>query len=310
MNLPGPVAELVDELASVRDVVAVVLGGSRALDCAEAGSDWDHGLYYRAAIDLTRLSIRGVVHPPGSWGRLMNGGAWLRCGSEKVDVLLRDLDVVEHWTQRAADGDFEVDSLLGYVAGIRRGVARRRRRGDGPLDQRGPHLMRTSVAFVCLSVVACGSAQSRQDPVPQGAPVIAASAAGQAMPAELAALAAHAKLEGAVAAWCRAEFRVGSPGAFAVAEASTSRQRYLALDADGRVTELGAFSGKPDLSCYTRADAETLNRSIGQSETIHGQIAPRWNTTVVCGFTDDTTAHCWQYSPVARTFVTVGGWTT
>jgi hypothetical protein len=34
----------------------------------------------------------------------MNGGAWLRCGSEKVDVLLRDLDVVEHWTSRAENG--------------------------------------------------------------------------------------------------------------------------------------------------------------------------------------------------------------
>lgn len=117
-ELPERVAELVDELATLPGVVAVVLGGSRALDCHEAGSDWDIGLYYRAAIDLTRLSIRGVVHPPGAWGRLMNGGAWLRCGSENVDVLLRDLDVVEHWTRRADDGDFEVDSLLGYIAGI------------------------------------------------------------------------------------------------------------------------------------------------------------------------------------------------
>ena len=117
-QLPGSVAELVDELASIDGVIAVVLGGSRALDVAEAGSDWDIGLYYRAGIDLTPLTIRGVVHPPGAWGRLMNGGAWLRCGDEKVDVLLRDLDVVDYWTRRAEDGDFEVDSLLGYIAGI------------------------------------------------------------------------------------------------------------------------------------------------------------------------------------------------
>jgi len=32
---------------------------------------------------------------PGSWGRLMNGGAWLKIG-ERIDVLLRDLTVVEH----------------------------------------------------------------------------------------------------------------------------------------------------------------------------------------------------------------------
>jgi hypothetical protein len=35
-----------------------------------------------------------------------------------VDVVLRDLDVVEHWTAEAEAGRFEVDGLLGYVAGI------------------------------------------------------------------------------------------------------------------------------------------------------------------------------------------------
>jgi hypothetical protein len=48
----------------------------------------------------------------------MNGGAWLRCGNEKIDVILRDLDVVEHWTRRAQQGEFEVDALLGYLAGV------------------------------------------------------------------------------------------------------------------------------------------------------------------------------------------------
>ena len=116
--LPQPIAELVDVLAAMPGAVAVVLGGSRALGSSDAGSDWDLGVYYRGAIDLTALAARGVVHPPGSWGRLMNGGAWLTCGGEKVDVLLRDLDVVEHWTRRAEEGEFEVDALLGYLAGV------------------------------------------------------------------------------------------------------------------------------------------------------------------------------------------------
>lgn len=117
-DLPQPVVEVVELLASMPGAVAVVLGGSRALASSDAGSDWDLGLYYRRAIDLTALTARGTVFPPGSWGRLMNGGAWLRCGSEKVDVLLRDLDVVEHWTRRAENGEFERDALLGYLAGI------------------------------------------------------------------------------------------------------------------------------------------------------------------------------------------------
>jgi hypothetical protein len=117
-DLPRPVAELVDALAAMPGAVAVALGGSRAIGAADAGSDWDLGLYYRGTIDLAALAERGTVHPPGAWGRLMNGGAWLRCGGEKVDVILRDLDAVEHWTRRAELGEFEVDPLLGYLAGV------------------------------------------------------------------------------------------------------------------------------------------------------------------------------------------------
>ena len=65
-------------------------------------------------IDLTELSALGTVFPPGSWGRVMNGGAWLEREGLKVDVILRDLDVVEYWTRRAQEGEFDRDALLGY----------------------------------------------------------------------------------------------------------------------------------------------------------------------------------------------------
>jgi len=117
-RMPEPVAELVDALAAIPGTVAVVLGGSHALETSDKESDWDLGLYYRGAIDLTSLAERGTVFLPGSWGRVMNGGAWLRCGGEKVDMILRDLDVVEYWTRRAEEGEFERDALLGYLAGI------------------------------------------------------------------------------------------------------------------------------------------------------------------------------------------------
>jgi hypothetical protein len=117
-DLPPAVAELADELAAMPGAVAVVLGGSRGEGAADAASDWDLGLYYRGSIELEALRRRGTVYPPGSWGRVMNGGAWLRGGGAKVDVILRDLDVAEQWTARATEGEFEVDALLGYVAGI------------------------------------------------------------------------------------------------------------------------------------------------------------------------------------------------
>jgi hypothetical protein len=118
IDLPAPVAELARTLTTLPGAVAVALGGSRALGVDDAHSDWDFGLYYRGTIDLTALTAWGTVHPPGSWGRLLNGGAFLRCGAEKVDVGLRDLDVVEHWTRRADQGEFEVDHMLGFVAGL------------------------------------------------------------------------------------------------------------------------------------------------------------------------------------------------
>ena len=135
-------------------------------------------------------------------------------------------------------------------------------------------------------------------------------AAVQKPPAELLTLVAKARLAGAVAASCRAEFQSGRSGAFAAALTRAAGGRYVALHEDGRSAELASFKGKPDLSCYSRAEAEKLDRSIRQSETIQGQITPRWNSTVVCGFIDDTTAECWQYSPTSRMFVRVGGWTT
>jgi hypothetical protein len=135
--------------------------------------------------------------------------------------------------------------------------------------------------------------------------------AAQPAPSELSVLAAKARLERPVAAWCRGEFRAGRPGAFAVAVASPAGAgRYLVLEADATVVELGSFTRGADLSCYTPAEAEKLNVTIGRSDTIHGRIAPRWRTTVVCGFVDATTAVCWQYSPVESVFIEVGHWVT
>ena len=85
---------------------------------ATEDSDWDLGVYYRDSLDLAQLRQLGEVHPPGSWGRLMNGGAWLTHQGIRIDALLRDLDSVERWTAEAQHGRYEVDGLLGYLAGM------------------------------------------------------------------------------------------------------------------------------------------------------------------------------------------------
>jgi hypothetical protein len=99
-ELPQPIAALVDELAASQGAVAVMLGGSRARGGGDPGSDFDLGLYYRGGIDLGPLAAHGAVHASGSWGRVMNGGAWLSCGGHKVDVLLRRLQLTPRRSYR------------------------------------------------------------------------------------------------------------------------------------------------------------------------------------------------------------------
>ena len=112
---------LAEQLQAVPGVVAVTLGGSRARGEQRPDSDWDFGLYYRGRLDvdnLRALDYPGTVVDPGEWGRLMNGGAWWTVDGVKVDVLYRDLGVVQHWRRQAEQGLFEVDDLLGYLAGF------------------------------------------------------------------------------------------------------------------------------------------------------------------------------------------------
>jgi predicted nucleotidyltransferase len=115
------VPRLVEQVARVPGVIAVTLGGSRARSTARPDSDWDIGLYYRGDIDtvaIRELGYAGHVTEPGEWGRIVNGGAWLEIDGERVDLLYRDLDVVEHWTAEADAGRFEIDHVGGHVAGL------------------------------------------------------------------------------------------------------------------------------------------------------------------------------------------------
>jgi predicted nucleotidyltransferase len=107
-------------LAGLPGVVAVVLGGSRATGTHRPDSDWDLGLYYRGAFDvggIRGLGLPGYVSEVGEWGPVVNGGAWLTVDGAAVDVLYRDLDVVEGWLGDAQRGAFEILPQNGYLAG-------------------------------------------------------------------------------------------------------------------------------------------------------------------------------------------------
>ncbi len=137
-----------------------------------------------------------------------------------------------------------------------------------------------------------------------------ALASAQSVSQELSRLAAKARLPQPIIGWCRGDLKPADSAAFAVAIGSRDGGRYLVLRRDGATVELATYQRTPSLACYTPAQARKLNATLSRSETIEGKITPRWSTTVVCGFVDNTTAVCWQYSPVERKFVRVGGWTT
>jgi hypothetical protein len=119
-------------------VVAVALGGSLGRGRADSRSDVDLGVYYDPARPFSVAEFRAVVtalddrHAPevvgfGDWGRWINGGAWARIQGLKVDLLYRDLGLVDRVLADCAEGrttcsyqpghphGFHSHSYAGYV---------------------------------------------------------------------------------------------------------------------------------------------------------------------------------------------------
>jgi nucleotidyltransferase-like protein len=142
---PPQVDELVAKLAAVPGVVAVALGGSRATGNARADSDWDLGVYYRAGErsldpdDVRALGYPGEVSGLGAWGPIINGGAWLTVDGIQVDLLFRDLDVVEHSLSEAHAGRFEMLDQHGCLVGAPTYILAGELALGQPLTGRLPH---------------------------------------------------------------------------------------------------------------------------------------------------------------------------
>lgn len=117
---------MIEALAPVPGVAAIVLGGSRAQGSHHDGSDYDIGLYYRPEnpIDTAALAeaVAGLddrgsgeaVTRIGEWGPWINGGAWLKIEGQPADLLYRDLGKVEHCLSEALEGRFETAYQSGH----------------------------------------------------------------------------------------------------------------------------------------------------------------------------------------------------
>ncbi len=118
-------AELAGRLASVRGVVAVVLGGSRARGTHRPDSDTDLGVFYRGELDVATLRALAAevtgepveVTEPGGWGPWVNGGAWLTIEGHRVDWIYRDLDRVHRVWNDCQAGRYEVGIQVGHPLG-------------------------------------------------------------------------------------------------------------------------------------------------------------------------------------------------
>jgi hypothetical protein len=131
MSEADPLLETITPiLAGVPGVAAVVLGGSRARGMASEVSDYDIGLYFRrdAPLDIEALARAlapvvddppdAAVTPIGEWGPWIVGGAWLRVGGRKVDLLYRQIEAVEAVIADARAGRITMHYQPGHPHGF------------------------------------------------------------------------------------------------------------------------------------------------------------------------------------------------
>lgn len=118
---PALIAGLVEQLATIPGMVAVVLGGSYARGAGRPDSDVDLGLYYREASPFSPDDLRRIAEPISTsmpvvtgfyeWGPWVNGGAWIHTRAGKVDFLYRNIDQVERVIRAAHQGKATLDYL-------------------------------------------------------------------------------------------------------------------------------------------------------------------------------------------------------
>jgi predicted nucleotidyltransferase len=108
-------AEVAARVGALDGVAAVALGGSRARGRADDRADVDLGIYYDPARPFSVAELRALAtelddrSAPelvgfGEWGPWINGGAWTRIRGVKLDLLYRDLRLVERVLDDCARG--------------------------------------------------------------------------------------------------------------------------------------------------------------------------------------------------------------
>jgi predicted nucleotidyltransferase len=121
--------EVAASVGALDGVAAVALGGSLARGRGDPHSDVDLGIYYDPARPFAVEDLRALVtelddrHGPelvgfGEWGPWINGGAWTRMRGTKLDLLYRDLGLVDRVLDACAAGRVTCDYQPGHPHGF------------------------------------------------------------------------------------------------------------------------------------------------------------------------------------------------
>jgi predicted nucleotidyltransferase len=132
MNQEAPqlINHIVCSLQSIKGIVAIALGGSRARGNHTNKSDVDLGIYYNPEnppdlIALNRLASElddnhrlNLITAIGGWGKWINGGGWLKVEGVAVDFLYRDLAKVNSVIDDCHAGKITIDYQPGHPHGF------------------------------------------------------------------------------------------------------------------------------------------------------------------------------------------------
>ncbi len=124
MDVNAILSAIVSAFSGIKGIDALVLGGSRATNTANAHSDIDVGVYYNIDFDLDALKSacerlddahrKDCITDIGQWGLWINGGGWLTVQGVPVDILFRDTGKVSKCIEECTNGIITLDYQCGH----------------------------------------------------------------------------------------------------------------------------------------------------------------------------------------------------
>jgi Nucleotidyltransferase domain len=124
---------IVNDLKTVDDIAAIVLGGSHCIGMANEYSDLDIGIYYHETSPFDIEKIKRITKKYSTddittvtrfyqWGAWVNGGAWINTASGEVDFIYRNIEQVKSTIEKCRNGiwenDFEQQPPFGFSSVI------------------------------------------------------------------------------------------------------------------------------------------------------------------------------------------------